>query len=182
MGAARTRQKGDRDDVTLYVIQKGHAPMDRKHKQSRRAEAAARRERLAAILTDLDAEDERRRADAVRALCPCQADWPRSIWEHIYAACEDSSPVVRMEALHVLEDTPRPPDPRVMRALRHARGDPDPRVADAAARYLNERKTSNRRVRQGRYLTPEERERRERRKLALLYEPDATPASEDSRS
>src|SRR5262249_55304203 len=157
-----------RSDGKLTDPQKGHHTMDRTDKARRRAEAVARRGHYEAILADLCSDDEYARAQAVRALCPCKAEWPRSAWEQILAACADPSPRVRLEAPHVLEDPPTPPDPRLMRALRHARDDPDPRVADAAGRYLKERHPRDRRVRQGRYPTPEERDRRRRRELAGL--------------
>jgi hypothetical protein len=151
--------------------------MHRAERDHRRAEAAERRARLESILTDLASPDERCRALAVRALCPCESNWPRAAYEWILAACDDPSPEVRLQALHVLEDTPSPPDPRLMRTLRLARNDPDPRVADAATRYLQERRTRERRARQGRYLSPEAAERRKREHEALLYEPPVPEAS-----
>jgi hypothetical protein len=170
VAAIAREQKGDWSDEIVTDTQKGCDPMDQNERNLRRAEAVARRARYEVILRDLESPDERVRALAVRALCPCEFDWPRSAWEHIFAACEDLSPRVRLEALHVLEDAPTPPDPRLMRALRQARSDPDPRVADAAHRYIKERHERERRRRQGRYETPEEYKRNRQRQVAGLVE------------
>ena len=103
-----------------------------------RAEARARKALLQQLLTEVASEDERERARAVRALCPCRGPWPDSIWRHVAAACEDASPLVRLQALHVLEDTDGTPHPNAYRLLRQACQDPDARVARAAANYLRQ--------------------------------------------
>ena len=103
-----------------------------------RAKTRKRRERLGELLAQAAAPDDRERARAVRSLCPCRGPWPDTIWQHIAAACEDPSPLVRLEALHVLQDTHGPPHPSAYRLLRTASSDPDPRVAAAAAAYLRQ--------------------------------------------
>jgi hypothetical protein len=90
---------------------------------------------------DLDPADDARRADRVRALCPCEHRWSVPLWEIIFAACEDPSPIVRYEALHVIEDSAAHgfPDSRGMGLLAAARRDPDPgvrRFAEEALRLL----------------------------------------------
>jgi hypothetical protein len=55
------------------------------------------------------------------------------VWRHIAAACEDPSPLVRLQALHVLEDTHGAPHANAYRLLRKTCRDADPRVARAAA-------------------------------------------------
>ena len=97
-----------------------------------------RRERLGELLMQASSDDERERARAVRSLCPCRGPWPDTIWQHIAAACEDPSPLVRLEALHVLQDTHGVPHPSAFRLLRAASSDPDPRVATAAAAHLRQ--------------------------------------------
>lgn len=53
---------------------------------------------------DLGPEEDALRAARVRNLCPCEFAWPVPLWSVIQAACADPSPLVRMEALHVIED------------------------------------------------------------------------------
>jgi len=115
-----------------------------------RAEAVARREQLARILDNTVSRDEGTRAEAVRALCPCRGPWPQSVRQEIIAACDVPSPRVRLEALHVLEDSPWPPHPHVYRLLRRACDDPDPRVAERARGHLNSVRLKDRNVRQDR--------------------------------
>lgn len=50
------------------------------------------------------ADDDTVRAVRVRALCPCQYEWTVSLWKIVFDACQDDSPLVRAEALHVIED------------------------------------------------------------------------------
>jgi hypothetical protein len=90
---------------------------------------------------DLDPNADGLRADRVRALCPCEHRWSVPLWEIIFAACEDPSPIVRYEALHVIEDSAAHgfPDSRGMGLLAAARRDPDPgvrRFAEEALRLL----------------------------------------------
>jgi hypothetical protein len=79
---------------------------------------------------DLDPADEARRAARVRELCPCEHAWEVPLWDIIFAACEDPSPLVRLEALHVIEDahTRGFPTAHGMRLLFAARDDPAPEV------------------------------------------------------
>ena len=55
---------------------------------------------------DLDPQQDGLRATRMRDLCPCEHVWEAEVplWDIIFAACEDPSPLVRMEALHVIED------------------------------------------------------------------------------
>ena len=103
-----------------------------------RAQARERKERLDELLAQVGSPDERERAEAVRSLCPCRGPWPDSVWQHVAAACEDPSPLVRLQALHVLEDTHGAPHPGAYRLLRKALDDPDPRVARAADAYIRQ--------------------------------------------
>jgi len=109
---------------------------DRKYQGHR--ETQERRERFQQLLAELGAEDERERARAVRSLCPCRGPWPDTVWQHIEAAAADPSPLVRLQALHVLEDTETRPHPNAYRLLRQACQDRDPRVARAAADFLRQ--------------------------------------------
>jgi len=89
----------------------------------------------------LDPANDAARADRVRELCPCEHRWSVPLWEIIFAACEDPSPIVRREALHVIEDSASHgfPDSRGMGRLSAARKDPDPgvrRFAEEALRLL----------------------------------------------
>jgi hypothetical protein len=90
---------------------------------------------------DLDPANDAARADRVRSLCPCEYRWSVPLWEIIFAACEDPSPIVRAEALHVIEDSASHgfPDSRGMGRLCAARKDPDAgvrRFAEEALRLL----------------------------------------------
>src|SRR5439155_19047594 len=81
------------------------------------------------------------RADRVRELCPCEHRWSVPLWEIIFAACHDPSPIVRKEALHVIEDSAAHgfPDSRGLGLLAAARSDPDLGVrhfAEEALRLL----------------------------------------------
>ena len=54
---------------------------------------------------DIDINDDVARALAVRSLCPCRGEqWRENLWGFIFAMCDDPSPLVRVEALHVIED------------------------------------------------------------------------------
>src|SRR5437763_1772861 len=103
-----------------------------------RAQAQEREQRLGELLAQTGSPDERERAQTVRSLCPCRGPWPDSVWHHVAAACEDPSPLVRLQALHVLEDTHGTPHPNAYRLLRTALQDPDPRVARAADASLRQ--------------------------------------------
>src|SRR4051812_17958953 len=103
-----------------------------------RAQAHARESRLAELLAQAGSQDERERARAVRSLCPCRGPWPDSVWRHVAAACEDPSLVVRLQALHVLEDTDGTPHPNAYRLLRKACQDSEPLVARRAAEYIRQ--------------------------------------------
>lgn len=90
---------------------------------------------------DLDPANDALRAVRVRELCPCEHRWSVPLWDIIFAACEDPSPLVRKEALHVIEDAAAHgfPDSRGMGLLCAARHDPDSGVrgfADEALRLL----------------------------------------------
>src|SRR5438094_2409763 len=90
---------------------------------------------------DLDPAADAARADRVRSLCPCEYRWSVPLWEIIFAACADPSPIVRVEALHVIEDSASHgfPDSRGMGLLAAARKDPDSGVrhfAEEALRLL----------------------------------------------
>jgi hypothetical protein len=56
------------------------------------------------MFADIDPDDEMARAGRVRDLCPCEFKWSVPLWDIIFAACEDPSPLVRVEALHVIQD------------------------------------------------------------------------------
>jgi hypothetical protein len=106
---------------------------------------------------DLDPADEAARADRVRELCPCEHGWSVPLWDIIFAACEDPSPIVRCEALHVIEDAAELgfPTSHGMRLLCGARKDPDPgvrRFAEEALRLLP-RFRQMRKQRRGRHVT-----------------------------
>lgn len=90
---------------------------------------------------DLDPANDALRAIRVRELCPCEHRWTLPLWDIIFAACQDPSPLVREEALHVIEDSAAHgfPDSRGMGLLAAARSDPDPgvrRFAEDALRLL----------------------------------------------
>ena len=70
----------------------------------RREQKTKVREIWHATFGDLDPEDEWARAGRVRSLCPCEYSWTVPLWDIIFAACEDPSPLVRAEALHVIQD------------------------------------------------------------------------------
>jgi hypothetical protein len=78
----------------------------------------------------LDPADEAARATRVRELCPCEHAWSVPLWDVIFAACEDPSPLVRLEALHVIEDayTLGIPHARGLGLIFAARQDPAPEV------------------------------------------------------
>jgi hypothetical protein len=74
-------------------------------------------------------------------LCPCEHRWSGRLWGISFAACKDPNPLVRTEALHVIEDAAAHgfPDSRGMGLLCAARRDPDPGVrgfAEEALRLL----------------------------------------------
>ena len=92
----------------------------------------------------VDPNDEAAWAEAIRNLCPCRGEpWSVSLWEFIFAACRDPSPDVRMEALHVIEDSlsHSVPNAHGRRFLIQATKDPDSMVRhfaeEVVARNLN---------------------------------------------
>jgi hypothetical protein len=110
-------------------------------KMRRRERKQRIREVWQQTFADLDPANDAARADRVRELCPCEHRWDVPLWDIILAACDDPSPIVRMEALHVIEDAASFgfPDSRGMGLLCAARRDPDARVrrfAEEAVRLL----------------------------------------------
>ena len=84
---------------------------------------------LQAAFAGIDLSDDAARAEAVRNLCPCRGAWTVSLWDFILAACQDPSPYVRKEALHVIKDaTQRVAHVPGRRFLWQATKDPDPEV------------------------------------------------------
>lgn len=104
---------------------------------SKRAEKAKIREIWRATFEHVADDDEAMRAACVRSLCPCQCAWEVPLWDIILAACQDASHLVRLEALHVIEDAitgDHVKDTRGLRQLYAARNDPHPDVR----RFVNE--------------------------------------------
>ena len=96
-----------------------------------------RRERKAIVqkvlheaFNGININDDTARAEAVRSLCPCREPWSVSLWGFIFAMCQDPSPLVRMEALHVIEDAiaRSVPNAHGRRFIWKATKDPDPEV------------------------------------------------------
>jgi hypothetical protein len=112
-----------------------------KPRMRRREQKRRMREVWEQTFADLDPANDAARADRVRELCPCEHRWTVPLWDIVFAACEDPSPLVRMEALHVIEDAASFgfPDSRGMGLLCAGRKDPDPEVrqfAEEAVRLL----------------------------------------------
>jgi hypothetical protein len=61
---------------------------------------------LERLLLDLQSPDETVRTKAVGSLCPCHAGWERfeQLFSVVSQLTQDSSPAVRVRALHVYED------------------------------------------------------------------------------
>ena len=54
----------------------------------------------------IDRNGDGARAQAIRNLCLCRGEQRSAeLWEVIFVACEESSAGVRLEALHVIEDS-----------------------------------------------------------------------------
>jgi hypothetical protein len=122
--------------------------------EQRRMRRRERRQKIhevwAATFADLDPADEAARAARVRELCPCEHAWSVPLWQIVFEACADPSPLVRMEALHVIEDSYALglPNARGMGLLCAARDDPAPEVrrfAKEAVRLLPEARKHRRR-------------------------------------
>src|SRR5437016_128666 len=79
---------------------------------------------------DLDPTDDTSRATRIGDLCPCEYPWDVPLWDIIFAACADPSPLVRLEALHVIEDSYALDLPlaRGWKLLCAARNDPAPEI------------------------------------------------------
>lgn len=99
-------------------------------KPSRRDQKQAVRAVHATFFSDLKPDQEALRAARVRGLCPCEFVWNVPLWELVIAACADPSPLVRMEALHVIEDAWEHglPTGRALRHLYQAQTDEDAAV------------------------------------------------------
>jgi hypothetical protein len=90
---------------------------------------------------DLDPSDDALRAIRVRDLCPCEFPWDEvSLWQIIYEACSDPSPLVRREALHVVVDAWERGIPvgRGMRYVLRAQNDPFPEVRSYARELVQD--------------------------------------------
>jgi hypothetical protein len=62
---------------------------------------------LERILRDLESPDDRTRADAVRALCPCRdTQWGVPVFPRVWAMRNDPSPIVRHAVRHDLGENP----------------------------------------------------------------------------
>ena len=107
----------------------------------RREQKARIREIWQQTFADIDADDEAARAARVRDLCPCEFTWSVPLWDIIFAACEDPSPLVRVEALHVIQDAHEHGVSTAggMALLHAARRDSAPQVRRFAADVLSQR-------------------------------------------
>src|ERR1051326_8184357 len=79
---------------------------------------------------DLEPDEDGLRAARLRDLCPCEHPWSIPLWDLIFEGCADPSPLVRKEALHVIQDSRELGilAPRGLKLLYAARHDPDPEV------------------------------------------------------
>ena len=100
------------------------------------------------LFCDLDPENTFQRAGRVRALCPCEYPWEVLLWDIIFAACQDPSPLVRFQALHVIEDSyiSQMTHPRGMRLLYAALRDPDESVRNYAADVIRNQPWRRRKI------------------------------------
>lgn len=114
--------------------------------ESSKMRRRVRKEKVRAIhekvLAGLCPEDDALRAARVRDLCPCEFVWKDvPLWDIIVAACNDESPLVRHEALHVIEDAWDHGIP-MARAMKHlyaaAASDPSPEVRRYARELVEE--------------------------------------------
>jgi hypothetical protein len=102
------------------------APRLRRRETKQRVRAVYQR-----FFGDLRPEEDALRAIRVRNLCPCEFSWDEvCLWRIIYDACDDPSPLVRQEALHVIVDAWERGMPfgRGMRYVLRAQNDPFPEV------------------------------------------------------
>jgi hypothetical protein len=146
---------------------------DRHGKNCIRAPRLRRRETKQRVRTlyqrffgDLRPEDDALRAIRVRDLCPCEFPWDEvSLWQIIYEACDDPSPLVRKEALHVIVDAWER-GMSVGRGMRHvlrAQRDPFPDVRDYARELVHDSIPRQRALRKKEQARRDEwRKRRER--------------------
>jgi len=113
----------------------------------RREEKAKVRKIWQQTFADLDSDDEAARAARVRDLCPCEFTWSVPLWDIIFAACEDPSPLVRVEALHVIQDAHEHGVSTAggMALLYAARRDPAPEVRRFVNDVLSRRAQVNQR-------------------------------------
>ena len=118
-------------------------------KMSRREMKRAVRNIAVEIYAGLEPDDDMARAARVRALCPCEFPWNVPLWDIIFAACDDSSPHVRVEALHVIEDAKAHGLKTAggMARLYAARRDAEPVVRHFANDILGQEIRARRRVR-----------------------------------
>src|SRR5262249_3870697 len=79
---------------------------------------------------DIAPDEEAMRAARLRELCPCEHQWSIPLWDLIFEACADPSPLGRMEAVHVLQDSRELGilPPRGLKYLYAARRDASPQV------------------------------------------------------
>ena len=73
---------------------------------SRRERTLEAVQSLQETFESIDRNDDGARAQAIRNLCPCRGEQRSAeLWEVIFVACEEPSYEVRLEALHVIEDS-----------------------------------------------------------------------------
>jgi len=112
------------------------APRLRRRETKRRVRSLYQR-----FFGDLDPEADALRAIRVHDLCPCEFPWDEvSLWQIIYDACDDPSPLVRKEALHVIVDAWERGMPlgRGMRYVLRAQNDPFPDVRHYARELVQD--------------------------------------------
>lgn len=82
--------------------------------------------------------DPKRRAEAVRVMCPCQLkmDLPR-VWDRLIEMARDGDVQVRKNVFHVLADgSPRHREQQIIGVLEQMRNDPDPKLRRHVRRLL----------------------------------------------
>jgi hypothetical protein len=112
------------------------APRLRRRETKQRVRALYQR-----FFGDLDPAADALRAIRVRDLCPCEFPWDEvSLWQIIYEACDDPSPLVRKEALHVIVDAWERGMPigRGMRYVLRAQNDPFSQVREYARELVQD--------------------------------------------
>ncbi|MBI3831383.1 MAG: hypothetical protein HY291_17830 [Planctomycetes bacterium] len=98
---------------------------------SKRATKTRVREIWRRMFEDIPEDDGALQAARVRTLCPCQSEWEVPLWDIVFAACQDPCHLVRIEALHVIEDAftgGHLKNRQGMHLLFKARNDPHPEV------------------------------------------------------